>query len=318
MTFWQTKQLADLANVSVKTLYHYEKIGLLSPSCRADNGYRLYTENDLFLLQQIIALKTLGFDLTQIKKLLTQSFEVKATLMMQADLLQQKADKLLSAANFIKDTLSSLEANGSFDWQTITKLLEVFTMTEKLENQWVASVLEGDELEQYAKFEAQKLQNSSESKKQAFEAEWADIVKGIQQYMHEAPNTTDAIALGKRTMDLINPFYGPDNANIKNKIWHEGFKKGKHQNAHGMTTEMANWLDKAIDAYWLSRIYPMLAKIKSVDDDSLRLQWLGILDEMCGNDTNTKRDVYAIGAQDTNLSAVAKAWLLKIERETLG
>ncbi len=318
MTFWQAKQLADLANVSVKTLHHYDKIGLLSPSCRADNGYRLYTEKDLFTLQQIMALKTLGFELTQIKKLLEQSIDVKETLMMQADLLQQKSNKLLSAANFIKETLSSLDNNKSFNWQMITKLLEVFKMTEQLDNQWVASVLDGDDLAQYAQFEASKKKNYSASKRKAFEAEWTDIVRGIQEHMHEAPDTTHAISLGKRTMDLINPLYGPDNANIKNKIWHEGFKKGKNQNAHGMIAEMANWLDKAIDAYWLSRIYPLLAKVRAVDDDSQRVAWLDILDEMCGNDIKGKHHVYAIGAQDQTLSTIAKAWLQKIKNETLG
>lgn len=280
MTIWQTKQIADLANVSVKTLYHYDKIGLLSPSDRAENGYRLYTEKDLFKLQQ-------------------------------------KAQKLLSASSFITDMLSDLEANQSFDWHMITKLLEVFTMTQQLENQWVANVLDGDELKQYAKFEAEKKQNHSKAKKEAFEAEWADIVQSIKKHMHESPTTPAAIALGKRTMDIINPLYGPDNANIKNKIWHEGFKKGKNKQAHGMTAEMANWLDKAIDGYWLSRIYPMLDKITSVDDNSQRQAWLDILAEMCGNDINSKRKVYAAGAEDAHLSKVAKAWLQKIEIETL-
>lgn len=318
MTIWQTKQLADLANISVKTLYHYDKIGLLCPSARSENGYRIYTEKDLFTRQQIMALKTLGFELTQIKKLLAQSVEVKLTLRMQADLLQQKADKLLSAANFIKNTLNDLDANESFNWQTITKLLEVFNMTQQLKNQWVADVLQGDELKQYAQFEAEKMKNHSTPTKEAFETEWADIIQGVKNHLNESPRTSDAIELGKRTMDLINPFYGADNANIKKKIWHEGFKKGKNKDDHGMNVEMANWLDKAIDAYWLSRIYPILDSIRSVDDDHQRQAWLDILDEMCGNDIDSKCDVYAIGAQDVHLSEIAKAWLEKIQRETLG
>jgi DNA-binding transcriptional MerR regulator len=317
MTYWQTKQLAELAKVSVRTLHHYDKIGLLSPSLRADNGYRLYTEKDLFTLQQIIALKALGFELGNIQKILVQSVNVKETLMMQADLLEQKAKNLSEAAEFIQHTLNRLEENKSFDWKLITQLLEVFTMTQQLENQWVTNVLQGEELEQYAKFEAQKRQNYSESKRKAFDAEWADIVLGIKQHMNEEPTTKDAISLGKRTMDIINPLYGPDNANIKNKLWHEGFKKGKNQQSHGITAEMANWLDKAIDAYWQSRIYPMLAKVSSVNDDSMRQAWLSILDEMCGNDTNSKRDVYAIAKKDNTLSADAKKWLQKVEKQTL-
>lgn len=318
MTLWRTKQLADLAKVSVKTLHHYDKIGLLSPSCRAENGYRLYSEKDLFILQQIIALKTLGFELTQIKTILLQSAEVKKTLKMQAQLLQERANKLMNAATFIEQALKSLEENKAFDWQMITKLLEVFTMTQQLDNQWVASVLENDELAQYAKFEAQKKQRYSIDEKKKFEQEWVDIVREVKAHLHHSPDSSQGIALGKKTMDLINPLYGPDNANLKSKIWHEGFKKGKNQGAHGMTKEMSVWLDAAIDAYWLSRIYPMLAKLTSVDDDRQRKPWLDILHEMCGNDSKGMYQIYAIGAQDPKLSPVAKAWLERIKRETLG
>jgi len=53
-------------------LHHYDKIGLLKPSMRLSNGYRLYSETDLLKLQQIIALKFFGFELSQIKLLLAK------------------------------------------------------------------------------------------------------------------------------------------------------------------------------------------------------------------------------------------------------
>lgn len=55
MKQWYAKQLSKLTQVSVRTLHHYDKIGLLKPSLRLENGYRLYSEKDLLLLQQIIA-----------------------------------------------------------------------------------------------------------------------------------------------------------------------------------------------------------------------------------------------------------------------
>lgn len=51
------KNLSKLTHVTVQTLHYYDKIGLLRPSWRANNGYRVYSEKDLVKLQQIIALK---------------------------------------------------------------------------------------------------------------------------------------------------------------------------------------------------------------------------------------------------------------------
>ena len=75
MTHWYVKTLSKLTGVSVQTLHHYDHIGLLKPSVRLTNGYRLYSERDLLKLQQIIALKFFGFGLSQIKTLLTGNVE---------------------------------------------------------------------------------------------------------------------------------------------------------------------------------------------------------------------------------------------------
>ena len=57
MAQWYVKELSKLTQVTVQTLHHYDRIGLLQPSVRLANGYRLYSEKDLLKLQQIIAFK---------------------------------------------------------------------------------------------------------------------------------------------------------------------------------------------------------------------------------------------------------------------
>lgn len=74
MTQWFVKDLSRLTGVSVQTLHHYDRIQLLKPSLRLVNGYRVYSENDLLKLQQIIALKFFGFELSQIKTLKLESY----------------------------------------------------------------------------------------------------------------------------------------------------------------------------------------------------------------------------------------------------
>ena len=58
---------ARLAGVTVRTLHHYDRIGLLKPSSYTSAGYRLYRKQDLIRLQQIVTLKFIGFSLNQIR-----------------------------------------------------------------------------------------------------------------------------------------------------------------------------------------------------------------------------------------------------------
>lgn len=55
------KEVAQLAGISVSTLQYYDKIGLLKPSEKTESGYRLYTNEDLETLQQILYFKKLDF-----------------------------------------------------------------------------------------------------------------------------------------------------------------------------------------------------------------------------------------------------------------
>ena len=91
MKQWHTKEFGKLAQVSVRTLHHYDRIGLLKPSLRQSNNYRLYSETDLLRLQQIIALKFFGFELSQIKCLLNTHDDILENLTMQSKFLQEKA-----------------------------------------------------------------------------------------------------------------------------------------------------------------------------------------------------------------------------------
>ncbi|MFD3478166.1 MerR family transcriptional regulator [Streptomyces sp. NPDC058695] len=65
-------QVSAFARVTVRTLHHYDKAGLLSPSDRSRAGYRLYSEADLVRLQQILFYRELGFSLDEIAVILRE------------------------------------------------------------------------------------------------------------------------------------------------------------------------------------------------------------------------------------------------------
>src|SRR5512140_1748609 len=62
-------EVAKATGVSVRTLHHYDEVGLLTPSMRSESRYRLYDEGDLLRLLQIKTLRQLGFSLQEIREL---------------------------------------------------------------------------------------------------------------------------------------------------------------------------------------------------------------------------------------------------------
>jgi len=67
---YQVKDVARLAKVTVRTLHHYDSIGLLVPAGRSPSGYRPYEEGDLLRLQQILVCRELGIPLEQVRRML--------------------------------------------------------------------------------------------------------------------------------------------------------------------------------------------------------------------------------------------------------
>jgi MerR family transcriptional regulator, thiopeptide resistance regulator len=88
-------EVAALAAVTVRTLHHYDEIGLVVPSGRTDAGYRLYDVHDLERLQLVLFHRELGFGLAEIKDLLDRSdFDRGEVLRSQRELLSARARRL--------------------------------------------------------------------------------------------------------------------------------------------------------------------------------------------------------------------------------
>ena len=103
---YTTGQLAEKAFVTIRTLRYYDKVGLLKPSHHSDGGHRLYTDEDLFRLEQILGLKFLGFSLTEIKRFLEKPKSLSESLAMQKEILKDKKNA------------SSRQSTPSKKWKT--------------------------------------------------------------------------------------------------------------------------------------------------------------------------------------------------------
>lgn len=64
----KVKEVAELVGISVRTLHHYDEIGLLTPDETTEAGYRVYSDENLETLQQILFFKELGFPLKKSRK----------------------------------------------------------------------------------------------------------------------------------------------------------------------------------------------------------------------------------------------------------
>ena len=88
-------EVSRLTGVSIRTLQHYDRIGLLRPATRTEAGYRLYDDGDLERLQQILLFRELAFPLKEIRRILENpAFDRKQALEQQITLLEMRRDQL--------------------------------------------------------------------------------------------------------------------------------------------------------------------------------------------------------------------------------
>ena len=96
-------EIAKQTNISVRTLHHYDAIGLLKPTAVTEAGYRLYDEDALMRLHLIIVYRELGFSLNQISAILdAPDFDRNRALEEQIALLEQKREHLQNRITFAR------------------------------------------------------------------------------------------------------------------------------------------------------------------------------------------------------------------------
>ena len=105
----QVKEVAEITGISVRTLHYYDELGLLSPAT-SEAGYRLYTDEDLEKLQQILFFKALDFPLKKIKNILDQpDFDRLEAMEFQKDILYEKKRRLNKMITTIDKTIQNVK-----------------------------------------------------------------------------------------------------------------------------------------------------------------------------------------------------------------
>jgi len=112
---YTVKEVSELSHVTVKTLHHYHKIGLLYPREVSNAGYRLYGTKELERLQQILAYRELDIPLGQIKELLDNQADRLSVLTRQEALLQRRSLRLRTIIGTLRNAIRSLEEGKTMD-----------------------------------------------------------------------------------------------------------------------------------------------------------------------------------------------------------
>ncbi len=109
---YTVQELAKLSGVSVRTLHYYDEMGLLNPKRKKWNNYRVYSEEDLLLLQQILFYKELDFPLEEIKKIIgNKNFDFAKALNSHKQEIIKKRKRIDEILKTIDKTLLKITKN---------------------------------------------------------------------------------------------------------------------------------------------------------------------------------------------------------------
>ena len=126
-------KIAKLAGITLKTLRHYDKLGLLVPSDRSKAGYRLYSEVEVEKLQRILFYRELDFPLLKIKEIMERpDYDKKKSLEIQIEFLEERSKRYEGLALLAKKTLKNMEGEQIM---RDNELFEGFDYDKTMENQ---------------------------------------------------------------------------------------------------------------------------------------------------------------------------------------
>ena len=202
----KVKEVSRLTGVSVRTLHYYDQIGLLVPDKIPGSGYRVYTQDHLEMLQQILFFRELGFPLQKIKEIIHDpSFDQVAALKLHRKLLMEKRRRLDRMIAVIDKTILNLK--GEID-MTIEERFAGLDFGRNPHEQ-EARQRWGDEAVDQAN---ERLAELSQEEKRNLSERWDAVYKRLASLRNGPPDTQEAQEAIAEWYLLLNSFghYTPE------------------------------------------------------------------------------------------------------------
>jgi len=179
------KEVANLTGISIRTLHYYDEIGLLSPAT-SETGYRLYTNDDIEKLQQILFFKALDFPLKKIKNILERpDFNQLEALHYQKERLVEKKERLETIIATIDQTIQNVKGERTMTDQEKFKGLDFSQNPYEQE----ARKKFGDEAINQS---SQKLKSLNSVEKDVLEQSFHAIYQNLAKLRHGSPASEEA------------------------------------------------------------------------------------------------------------------------------
>lgn len=194
-------EVAKLTGVTVRTLHYYDEIGLLTPSEVTEAGYRLYDNNALATLQQILFFRELDFPLSEIKGIMTNpAFDQSQALAKHKELLMKKRQRLDGLIELVNQTLKGDEEMSFKEFDS--------TEIERCKQEYATETKDRfGKTDAYAESEVKTTRYGKEQW-QKISTEGADILQGFADCKSNAPDSKTAQILVKQWQDFItDKFY---------------------------------------------------------------------------------------------------------------
>lgn len=190
-------EVSQVAGISIRTLQYYDHIGLLVPPHRSDSGYRLYNDDDLEKLQQILLFRELEFPLKEIKEIINRpDFDRSKALEQQIQLLTLKKEHLENLITLAR----GIKAIGGY-----TLDFKAFDKTKMDEYAKEAKAAWGNTPE-YKEFE-EKEKNRTPKDSENMAALMMEIFKEFGRIKDQDPASEPAQALVKQLQDFITEHF---------------------------------------------------------------------------------------------------------------
>jgi DNA-binding transcriptional MerR regulator len=209
---WKVGDLASKTGLTVRTLHHYDEIGLLKPSLRTEAGHRLYTTGDVVRLQQVLSLRQLGFSLEEILGCLDQpGFEPVQVLRLHVRRLREQIELQQRLCLRLESLAVQFERAEEVSANALIHAIEEMTMLDQLAEKYFTP--------QQLKFLKQR------HKSLRPQDEWAEVLSQTRTEMEKGTDPTSAkvLTLARRWRKLIDDFTAGDK-NIEqglHQIWAE-------------------------------------------------------------------------------------------------
>lgn len=248
--------IAKLTGISVRTLQYYDTIGLLPIDKTLSNGKRVYNENDLFKLQQILFYKSMGIKLKEISKLINvdcNNAEIKKVLNKQREILYRQLNSIKSSIAFLEIGLESIDDNQELLFENIVQLLLNVNVNTIFE-------YENVDFEQYIE-QTIKRHFDDESEIIEFYWEWKSLIlEAVCKTLNDAnPHNTESQKFAKKWVEMIEKITGkgPDLL-LAHKLSYESREMWPAEDKRIM--DYANpFIDKSVEYY--------LANVKEESND---------------------------------------------------